>query len=298
MRLTPLSTPAYTSPRLASHQASSPSVQASKPDAFTPSTSSLRLQRQGFTVEGIRAEILPALEKRIQDLETYLQDNEKMTFREMQQATLVVLQNTQNKINTTIAGKKATDLVRIEGLQLLGLDLTGANLTDAYLRGANLSGAKLIKANLTNAILENVNLHDADLTEANFYKANLTNAILTEACLRQTNLTKAFLAQANLTEAHCYKADLTEANFYNANLTNAFLAEANLTNAFLGKANLTEAYLRGANLTETDLRQAILTRARLMYVQGVPINLNTTQLKTAAGYPRDLFDAIDRSQRN
>ena len=64
------------------------------------------------------------------------------------------------------------------------IDLSGADLTGAFLRDADLTGALLIRADLALA----------DLTRANLIRANLTLADLTRA-----NLTLADLARANLT---------------------------------------------------------------------------------------------------
>ena len=45
-------------------------------------------------------------------------------------------------------------------------NLTGADLTKAYLEATDLTGANLTQANFTGAFLEGVNLENADLTDA------------------------------------------------------------------------------------------------------------------------------------
>ena len=62
-----------------------------------------------------------------------------------------------------------------------GVDLTGANLTEAYLEGVILVDAILIGADLTDANLEGVDLTGADLTDANLEGVDLTGADLTDA---------------------------------------------------------------------------------------------------------------------
>jgi len=57
---------------------------------------------------------------------------------------------------------------------LCGADLGGANLCGADLRGANLSGAKLHGANLRGANLRGANLRGADLGGANLRGAKFT----------------------------------------------------------------------------------------------------------------------------
>jgi uncharacterized protein YjbI with pentapeptide repeats len=56
------------------------------------------------------------------------------------------------------------------------VDLTGANLTGAYLAFANLTGANLTDADLTSANLECANLKDANVTGAILALAELTDA--------------------------------------------------------------------------------------------------------------------------
>ena len=94
MRLTPLSTPAYTSPRLANHQASSPSAHASKPDAFTPTTS---IQRQGAQVEVTTENIhslITTLTERIA-----LADSDALPYLRHWQSSLKSLLQLQKKLN-------------------------------------------------------------------------------------------------------------------------------------------------------------------------------------------------------
>ncbi|MBF0538337.1 MAG: pentapeptide repeat-containing protein [Nitrospirae bacterium] len=141
---------------------------------------------------------------------------------------------------------------------LTNADLTGANLTGADLRGANLSRADLTNAHFTGANLTCVNLTGANLTGADLRGANLTNANLKDAHFTGANLTCANLTDTNLTGA-----DLTGANLKGANLTNANLKDADLKGANLTNAHFTDADLRGAHLTDTDLIYADLTDANL-----------------------------------
>jgi len=77
-------------------------------------------------------------------------------------------------------GLQGSDLigVSLKGANLIGAnlfraDLRGANLYDANLRGANLIGANLYDADLRGAILIGANLYDADLEGANHSKSTL-----------------------------------------------------------------------------------------------------------------------------
>ncbi len=69
---------------------------------------------------------------------------------------------------------------------LTGADLTGAYLLDTDLTLANLSGAELSGANLTAADLTGADLTDASLTGADLSHANhLTQDQLNSACIRK-----------------------------------------------------------------------------------------------------------------
>ena len=122
--------------------------------------------------------------------------------------------------------------------------------------GANLIGANLSWANLFEANLEGANLEEAILTGAILKFANLTGA----------NLTGAILKFANLTGANLEGAILTGANLRGTNLRGAFMPGADLRDAILRDANLRGADLRGAdlrgaNITGADLTGAILPEA-------------------------------------
>ena len=108
---------------------------------------------------------------------------------------------------------------------LRGVDLSGANLSYAYLFSANLNNANLAGANLAYSNLLDSSLRNTNLPGVNFYSANLRYAIL---------------SNANLSGAYLLGADLFYASFLDANLSGA-----DLSNAF----NLDYAYTwSGANL--------------------------------------------------
>ena len=129
--------------------------------------------------------------------------------------------------------------------------LAGANLADANLARADLAGANLADANLARAYLAGANLARAYLAGANLARANLAGANLADA-----NLARAYLAGANLADANLARADLARAY-----LAGAYLADANLAGADLAGAYLAGAYLAGANLAGADLARANLARA-------------------------------------
>ena len=80
-------------------------------------------------------------------------------------------------------------------------DLSGANLSGAYLSRADLSGAYLIGANLSRAYLSGAYLIGANLSGADLSGANLSGANLSRADLSGADLSGAYLSRADLSGA-------------------------------------------------------------------------------------------------
>ena len=120
----------------------------------------------------------------------------------------------------------------MEGTDLTGANLSGGHLIFAFLPESNLSGADVTDADLTDAFLWNTNMESADLTGANLSSAFLGYANLTGASLRYTNLTDADLGKGEDQSCEtCPSANLSEADLTGANLTGTNLAESLLDNA-------------------------------------------------------------------
>ena len=107
-------------------------------------------------------------------------------------------------------------------LNLLDVNLSGANLRDANLSGANLSGANLFRADLRGANLSHARLYRANLTGTVFWDANLTGTVFWEA-----NLSDATLSDATLSDAFLLGANLFRANLRDADLSRADLSDVN-----------------------------------------------------------------------
>lgn len=107
-----------------------------------------------------------------------------------------------------------------------GVDLSGVNLNIArlsecdsnlnILNGINLSGAKLISTNLEFVNLIGADLRSADLTDAQLLGADLSNADLRDAIFDNAdlsaNLTDADLRGSSMSGTVMYGGDLTRAN--------------------------------------------------------------------------------------
>lgn len=133
------------------------------------------------------------------------------------------------------------------------VNLSGADLSSAYLRGAYLSEADLSEANLSGADLSEANLRGTDLNKADLRGAHLIEADLRGARLIEADLSGAYLRGAYLRGADLRGADLSEADLSAANLNEAILVRAKLFGVNLSVANLS-----GADMMEADLSEVII----------------------------------------
>ena len=170
-------------------------------------------------------------------------------------------------------------------------DLTGANLSKAYLDGADLTEAYLGGVDLTMAYLGGADLTGANLTRANLSCANLSGADLSWADLTQVFLTGADLTGADLSKAYLGHADLTGSNLDGADLTGADLGGVDLTGAYLSGADLDGANLTGANLSCANLSGADLDGADLSGAYLSCADLSGANLSWAQLIQTDLCDA-------
>lgn len=192
-----------------------------------------------------------------------------------------------------------------------GLQLTGADLSDARMEEADLSGANLRRARLTRAlgrstrfagaILEEADLREADLSGSDFSgivagqvrlcEAMLEDARFTGAAMRFADLSRGLLDGADFSGADLWGADFTGADaddtvFRGARLDETKLADANLTQADFEGASLTRAHLtgsrlRGANFSGAKLDGADFSGADLSDTNLVRLNLATCKLRHA-----------------
>ncbi|GCE27570.1 hypothetical protein KDA_30540 [Dictyobacter alpinus] len=148
--------------------------------------------------------------------------------------------------------------------KLIGVDLSGQNLSRANFNSADLQKANLRGANLLFGHLNDADLRKADLSgaELGFFdvpnKINLSQAIMHRCSLSSNFLQNATiigtdLSNTDLTGAYLSGKDLRDTNFSNTTLRKASLFGANLTNAKLVNADLREAMLCREAISEVDL---------------------------------------------
>ncbi|KPA12704.1 low-complexity protein [Candidatus Magnetomorum sp. HK-1] len=184
----------------------------------------------------------------------------------------------------------------LRGLELSGVNLTGAILNKVNLSSANLSGANLRDVNLSNANLSYANISGANLREVNLSKAKLHQSYLCDTDLSDANLSGANLTEADLSESNLMYADLSCANLNNTDFCKANLLYANLSGADLSCTNLSESFLYraafvGAIFNLTNFRNSFLVEADFMRTDLSGIDLSGADLTRTQLYGADLSQA-------
>ena len=127
-------------------------------------------------------------------------------------------------------------------------NLTGADLSNLYLKKADLSNAILNDAIFDHSILRGAILQGVEGKGASF-----RNADMRKVDLRESMLIAANIKEANLAEANLYSADLRDAQIMRVNLKGANLSEARVLRTNFHSANLTGACIADWQLGDTTL---------------------------------------------
>ena len=147
---------------------------------------------------------------------------------------------------------------RFGGVILNEADLSESVITSPNSNpgGADFSGAFLIGANLDGAIISNAWFIGANLTEASLVGTTLNHVAFLFGELVGVNL-----SESQGDETSFYDADLTGANLSYASFPNGVFELAYLTNAVFDNTDLSDVDFRNVDLTDVDLTNAILTNA-------------------------------------
>jgi uncharacterized protein YjbI with pentapeptide repeats len=111
----------------------------------------------------------------------------------------------------------------LSGCNLRKVSLKGILFEKVNLSGADLSQATLSGAHFFDSKLEGVSLVGADLSECDFTDCDLTTADLTKANMTRSRLWNSNLAGANLSEADMSSADFWNTRLHNIKLWHAVL---------------------------------------------------------------------------
>ena len=157
----------------------------------------------------------------------------------------VYLESFREKDVTTGAILDELDLSYLafkENSYLKGIIAHKINFSHTEMVAIDLSYAELSNANFERAILPRANLENADLSGANFFHANLKGA----------NLRNAILTGANLMHAN-----LEDANMEGTTLDWTYMAFSNLGNAVLNHASMVCTNVAGVKLEDSNFSEAM-----------------------------------------
>ena len=207
-------------------------------------------------------------------------------------------------------GSRDKTRVEIEKSQGFELNLMGADLSHAQLGDVNLSGAMLNDANLTNTnifsanlsntylhrtIMKNAELTNIDFTDARAWGVDLSNAKLRwvtmpNFTLDHANLSYAQLNDVNLSGAFVQYADLSSVDILISDLSNTYFLHSKLPGAHISKSNLSGAEIKRTDMTGATLRKVNLSGTRFYRRAGEVtsdpvIGLTQAQLDEACADP-------------
>jgi uncharacterized protein YjbI with pentapeptide repeats len=151
-------------------------------------------------------------------------------------------------------------------------DISGCDLTGAYLAGINWSGLRLRKTVLNKCELSGSNLTGVVLENVSAWHASFSRVVLQDGRLIGFNASGSEFREADLSEiksesAELGGADFTDANLRGACLRGARLGAAILDGACLDEANLSKASLRNVRIEGTSFVGANLEEANLTELQ-------------------------------
>lgn len=143
--------------------------------------------------------------------------------------------------------------------------LTANQIIEMYKKGErDFSGIVARGIDLINVDLRGANFSKSDLSYSNFRGCNLTNTNFSEAKLSWTDFTF-----ANLTRANFRKADLSYSIINDTIIDKADFREVDLSWSLAFNVNLHAADLRGANLTTLATSSSELTEDGIRHVEQV-----------------------------
>jgi hypothetical protein len=150
---------------------------------------------------------------------------------------------TQDELNESIAkhrlwlsGEYDGEKLSIDNCDLSGLDLSNAFLRYTNLSHSILSNSKLNNSDLSYSNLSNSKLSNSDLRDSNLSNSNLGNSDLSYSDLRNSNLSFSNLSNSILSNSDLRYSNLSYSDLRNSFLSNAFLMYTNLSHSNLSNA--------------------------------------------------------------
>ena len=179
------------------------------------------------------------------------------------------------------------EVANLIGADLSSANLNGANFTEASLTQANLSNATMTGTVFTRATLIGANMNGAGMLQASFTESNVENATFDGASMHQANFD-----HVNARGAYLGNADMSQANFTGADMAGAVIFKSDLTNANLTGADLTGATINQSGLVYTNLRNAVIVNATVINTSLSGANLIGADLTGTDLATNDLTNVI------
>lgn len=190
------------------------------------------------------------LDARFYNLPELVQQLQELIDKDTCEAELTRLQIVKS-LSRVQTGTK----MRLQGINLTGLDLSQMDLSNVNFR----------KSNLTRCNLSGANLEGADMRKCLLHAANLTGAKMKKAIMRRCKALQVVLDNADLQEADLSLSDLSNASLRFANLGNANMSGTMMHHADLSGANLKKTILKGAILTGIERNETYLPMGGVIY---------------------------------
>jgi len=181
-----------------------------------------------------------------------------------------------------------------QGAEISKVDFRGAKLNKIRLNSVDLSGMNLSGMEFHNAHFEGTDLSNCKLTGADFSGAVFTGTTLTNVDFGGSDLSDVDFTGAEIDNTHFGGTNLSGAEFYNVDLRTAGLGgtvledtkftKSNLSGLDLSDLNLSGCDLQDAELSGTNLRNADLSKSKLEGAIFQSVDLRGTDLSDAQSY--------------
>ena len=195
-------------------------------------------------------------------------------------------------------GSRDETRVKIEKSRDFELNLMGIDLSNAQIEDANLSGARLNDANLTNTnifsvnlsgaylhrtIMKNAKLTDIDFTDASASGIDLSGAEVFQHGKALFDLNYANLSPAQLPDGTLSLTQLLDVDLSGKSINNAKLHSVQIINSDLSNTHFLDSKLPQARILKSDLSGAEILRTDMSDAQIRQVNLSGTYFYHPSG---------------
>jgi uncharacterized protein YjbI with pentapeptide repeats len=135
-------------------------------------------------------------------------------------------------------------------------ELSVAILRDINLERAYMSDMNIIGVDLTGANMSGLRFEEGLLQDVNLTGANLRNFLLFQGVMESVNLTSADLTSADLTGTQLRKVNLTGATLIEAKLSGASFSDCNLSNVVMELTNGPGTFFRNTIMPDGSIRNS------------------------------------------